>query len=517
MKNPRRIPFVLVLFAGFLGVLGAQEASSPAASITAAEIKHHIYFLASDYLEGRFIASKGYEIAARYAESQFKAAGLKPGLQVDGKPSFLQPVPIQKRTSKDTPVLTVKTPKGEIILTHGKDFKWLDGDILPCQGRTLEVVFAGFGIREAAAGWDDFKGLDVEGKLVLIWPGAPLKKGKPVLSEALHKSYLSAAGFQKKLMSMLSLKAAGVLIVPEPALAALLDKAPVKTATPQVVYDNPTAPAFIPWIVTLKPATALTLLAGQSKMPKKEDEADAARILPGPVKGVTATVAAAFDAEPLPAWNVVGIVEGTDPELKNEYVAVTAHLDHLTPDASGAIRNGADDNASGCAGVMEIAEAVAAKPLKRSAVFVLFAGEESGLLGSRHFLASCPIPRDKIVADVDLDMIGRTDKANEADRAEYALDTDTVTPEFRKMLIAVNDRTLRWPLKLDRLGSSGSDNMTFANFGIPGVFFFSGSHPDYHRATDDAEKIDYAKAEAIARLAYELTAELGSVPLPWKR
>ncbi|MCX6559943.1 MAG: M20/M25/M40 family metallo-hydrolase [Candidatus Aminicenantes bacterium] len=514
-KHGRIAPFLL-MSASLLTLLGAQEASSPAASITAAEIKHHIYFLASDALEGRYIASKGYEIAARYGESQFKAAGLKPGLQVDGKPAYLQPVPIQKRTSKDTPILTVKTPKGEIVLTHGRDFKWLEGDILPCQGRTLELVFAGFGIRETAAGWDDFKGLNVEGKLVLIWPGAPLKKGKPVLPEALHKTYSSVLGWSQKLMGLLSLKAAGVIMVTDPSMAALLDKNRTKAESPQIVYDNQAAPAFIPWIITLKSETALAIMAGQAGTPKKP-EADAAKIKPGPLKGVTATVAAAFDAEPLPAWNVVGIVEGTDPELKNEYVAVTAHLDHLTPDSTGAIRNGADDNASGCAGVMEIAEAVAAKPLKRSAVFVLFAGEESGLLGSRHFLASCPIPRDKIVADVDLDMIGRTDKANEADRAEYALDTDTVTPEFRKMLIAVNERTVRWPLKLDRLGSAGSDNMTFANFGIPGVFFFSGSHADYHRATDDAEKIDYAKAEAIARLAYELTAELGNVPLPWKK
>ncbi len=514
--RPRRIPLSL-LFVAALAPLAAQEASSPAATITAAEIRHHIYFLASDALEGRFMASKGYEIAARYGESQFKAAGLKPGATVDGKPSYLQPIPILKRTSKDTPVLTVKTPKGEIVLTHGKDFHWLEGDILTCQGKTLELVFAGFGIHEPAAGWDDLKGLNVEGKLVVVWPGAPLKKGKPVLPEALHKIYASMGGFQKKLMAFLPLKAAGLLLVTEPALAAMLEKQPAKTASPQIVYDNPAAPAFIPWIVTLKPATALAILAGQVKALKKEDETDAAKVLPGPVKGVTAAVAATFDAEPLPAWNVVGIVEGTDPELKNEYVAVTAHLDHLTPDGTGAVRNGADDNASGCAGVMEIAEAVAARPLKRSAVFVLFAGEESGLLGSRHFLSACPVPVDKIVGNVDLDMIGRTDKANEADRAHYALDTDTITPEFKKMLIAVNERTVRWPLKYDRQGGAGSDNMTFANFGIPGVFFFSGSHPDYHRATDDAEKIDYAKAEALARLCYELTAELGDKPLPWRK
>ncbi len=513
----RRKPPIPVLLAALIIPLAAQEASSPASAITADLLRHHIYYLASDALQGRYIASTGYETAARYCESQLKAAGLKPVVQAAGQPAFLQPVPIFKRTSQDAPILTIKAPRGVLKLEHLKDFRWIEGDILPCQGRTLEVVSAGFGIHEPAAGWDDFKGLNAAGKLVVVWPGAPTRKGKPVLPEALHKSYLSIGGFQKKLMPFLPLKAAGLLLVTDSSMAAMLDKAPVKTASPQVVYDNPAAPAFIPWIVTIKPETALALLAGQAKAPKKADETDASKIVPAALKGVTAEVAASFQAEPLPAWNVVGIVEGTDPILKSEYIAVTAHLDHLAPDAKGEIRNGADDNASGCAGVMAVAGAVARRPFKRSVLFVLFAGEESGLLGSRHFLADCPVPMNKIVADLDLDMIGRTDKANEADRAHYALDTDTVSPEFKKWLVAVNERTVRWPLKYDRLGGAGSDNMTFANYGIPGVFFFSGSHPDYHRSGDDAEKIDYQKAEALARLTYELAADLGDKPLPWRQ
>jgi hypothetical protein len=517
MSQRRLRSTVPVLLAALVIPLAAQEASSPAASITASEIRRHVYFLASDALEGRFMASKGYEIAARYGESQFKAAGLKPLVLADGKPGYLQPVPVQRRTCVKEPVLMIATPRGPIRLEQPKDFKWLDGDILPCQDRTLEVVFAGFGIREPASGWDDFKGLDTKGKLVVIWPNAPLRRGKPVLPEAIHKTYLQAGGFQKKLMSLLSLQAAGVLIVTDPALAAMIEKSKPKSAAPQIVYANPKAPAFIPWIVTLKPETALSLMAGQAGAPKKAGEAEAAKVRPAALKGVTATVEAAFDAEPLPSWNVVGIIEGSDPVLKSEFVAVTAHLDHLSPDSKGDIRNGADDNASGSAAVMEIAEAVARRPFKRSVVFVLFSGEESGLLGSRHFLAECPVPREKIVADLTLDMIARTDKASEADRAHYALDTDTVTPEFKKLLIAVNERTVRWPLKFERIGGAGSDNMSFTPFGIPGVFFFSGSHIDYHRATDDADKLDYEKAEALARLTYELAAELGDKPLPWRK
>ncbi len=138
----------------------------------------------------------------------------------------------------------------------------------------------------------------------------------------------------------------------------------------------------------------------------------------------------------------------------------------------------------------------------------------SGELTQGDFIRACRVPRDKIIADINLDMIGRTDKESESDRALYALDADSVRPEFKRLIMEVNDRTIRWPLKYDRQPKAGSDNLVFRIMNkTPGVFFWSGAHADYHRSTDDADKIDYEKAEKISRLAYELAKELGTRPV----
>jgi Zn-dependent M28 family amino/carboxypeptidase len=252
-------------------------------------------------------------------------------------------------------------------------------------------------------------------------------------------------------------------------------------------------------------------LTGEKQSPLKPAPREASSVNGFDLKDTILFLTTSFQDENLPAWNVVGLVEGTDPVLKNEFILVTAHLDHLPPDDKGEVRNGADDNASGCAGVMEIAGVVALKPFQRSVVLVLFAGEELMGLGSRHFLDACPVPRDKIIADINLDMIGRREKAHESDRAIYALDSDNLRPELKKLIMEVNDRTVRWPLLYNRDPRTGSDNLVFEWMGrIPGVFFWSGDQPDRHRATDDAEKIDYDQAEKISRLAYEIVREIAA-------
>ena len=214
----------------------------------------------------------------------------------------------------------------------------------------------------------------------------------------------------------------------------------------------------------------------------------------------------------VPAWNVLGLVRGTDPVARDEYVVVSAHLDSTTPRKPGEVYNGADDDASGCAGVIEVARVVAAHPLRRSVIFALFTGEEAAIAGSRHFVSRCPVPLEKIVADVDMDMIGRTDEASQADRAHYALDSDRITPELARLVREVNERTVRWPLKYEN-ESGNSDNLAFHFKGVPGVSFYSGHHSDVNKPTDDPEKLDYDKAEKIARLVYEVTAALGNEPL----
>jgi Zn-dependent M28 family amino/carboxypeptidase len=232
------------------------------------------------------------------------------------------------------------------------------------------------------------------------------------------------------------------------------------------------------------------------------------------LKDVSLTMSGSFTEETIPTWNVVGLVEGADPALRNQYVAVTAHLDGTAPRTDGEINNSADDNASGCAGLIEICKAVVADPPRRSVLFVLFSGEEAACIGSRHFVSDCPVPIDKIVANVNMDMIGRTDEASMADRSHYAIDSDKVTPEFTKLIKDVNERTLGWPLKYTSVTGT-SDNLMFHAVNIAAVSFYSGHHGDANKPTDDPEKLDYEKAEKIAQLVYEVVMELGNRDRLW--
>ena len=210
--------------------------------------------------------------------------------------------------------------------------------------------------------------------------------------------------------------------------------------------------------------------------------------------------------------NIIGFVEGTDPELKNEYVTVGAHLDHVK--YGDKVYNGADDNASGSVGVIEIAEAIAMNPPKRSVIFLLFTGEEMGLIGSRYFLNNPPVPLDNIVANINLDMIGRTGRGLDQEKKEHILRySSKVSPEFKKFVKKVNKKTINWPLvyKEDKDSPGGSDHMSFLRKDIPAIFFFSGLHSDLHRPGDDADKIEYEKMQKICQLVYELTMELGKL------
>jgi hypothetical protein len=488
---------------------------SPARSITADAIRGHVYFLASDALEGRYVGSRGYEVAATYGESQFEAAGLAPVIGQGGDYTYFQDVPVLRRTSVGDLTLTVATRQGETAFTEGGDFIWLDGEVSPWEDRRFEVVFAGYCISEPSHGWDDLEGLDAKDRVVLMMLGAPTENGEPVLPEAVHAQYAPPSAIFKKMLTVMLKGAVGILIVPEPMLVEAWESLPSKAATPQFEYDNREPGSIhVPFIGPIKTKVAESLFSGQRLVPPGLGHLGEETVNAFALNGVSVSLKGAFTEEKFPTWNVVGMIPGTDSALSDEYVVVTAHLDSSAPRADGEINNGADDNASGCAGLIEIARAVASAPPKRSVIFVLCSGEEAACIGSRHFVWDPPVELDKIVANVNMDMIGRTDAASEADRSHYAIDSEKITPEFTRLIKEVNSRTVEWPLKYESpIGNS--DNLMFHAVGIPAVSFYSGHHDDVNRPTDDADKLDYEKAEQIARLVCEITMELGNKPTLW--
>jgi hypothetical protein len=489
---------------------------SPADSITAAELRDRIFFLASDALEGRYLGSRGYHIAVQYAESQFKAAGLIPLVVSQGnRKTYLQSVPVTKRSASSPLSLVLKTPNVTQTFGQGNDFRWLEGDLLAWEKQPLQVVFAGYGIIEQAYGWDDFRGLSIENKAVLIRTGAPTKEGKPILPEEVHKLYASNYSWFTKMVALFPKKPAAIFLIPDQETLKDWESIPMKTQAPQIVYNNRDKRAFhIPCVCVIKPKVANAMFSQARGLP--------GTVQPGrendktlELENVSLTLNASFREENILTWNVIGVVEGTDPVLKSEYVAVTAHLDHLRPQKQGEIYPGSDDNASGSAGLIEIAQAAAMRPAKRSLIFILLTGEEEAAIGSRHFVSVCPVSLEKIVADINLDMIGRTDKASEKNRGAYAVGSESITGSFTRLIKEVNSRTVRWPLQYENpLGVS--DNIVFDAVHIPAVNFYSGNHADVHEPTDTPDKIDYKKAQKISQLVYEITMELGNRDPLWK-
>ena len=200
------------------------------------------------------------------------------------------------------------------------------------------------------------------------------------------------------------------------------------------------------------------------------------------------------------SWNIVGIVEGKDPVLKKEYISLGAHLDHLPP-RNGQVCNGADDNASGVIGVLEIAEVLALNPPKRSVMFILYTAEESGILGSAYFINHSPISLDQIKVNINIDMIGRTNEKFK-NREEYVIGFERSWFNLKQTISRVNQETVQWPLAFvaqkDTYGNS--DHTSFNRANIPAVNFWDGRHQDWHQPTDDIEKIDFEKMQKLSQL-----------------
>jgi Zn-dependent M28 family amino/carboxypeptidase len=495
-------------------VLDAQQAPAPLASITEAELRDHIFFLASDFLEGRDAHEQGYMLAAEYGAIHFAAAGLQPMFtDSTGRPSLLQQVPFENATITAASVMRVTVDGVETVYQLGEEFAaqqvFATGNA-PIVGTP---VFLGYGIEEPELGWNDYEGLDVTGKIAVVVAGAPTRNGQPVLPEEQHQRYSSLLrSGQSIFMPALNRGAAALIIVPDSAFMPMWARIAEAYSRPSVrLVSSDTAPgdpAALAWAIPLKPEAAASMLSGTGLDPLS----GTGTYTPGPLEGVTVSLEMQFEAEPAyTSPNVVGVLPGTDSLLKDEYVVVTAHLDHVGV-RGGEVYNGADDNASGSAAIIEAAEAAGMAPGKRSIIFVLLTSEEDGLLGANYFADNPPVPIEQIVLNINLDMVGR----NSPDFPEVllAMGSEQRRPELLQLIRDVNVEVgapLDWRLNEGpdpHNHVQRSDQMAFMQKGIPAILITRGfMGPDYHQASDDAATINYPKVVYAARLAYGLALE----------
>jgi Zn-dependent M28 family amino/carboxypeptidase len=237
------------------------------------------------------------------------------------------------------------------------------------------------------------------------------------------------------------------------------------------------------------------------------------RRVPGNVVDKRIELSVVTERRSVSSPNVLAVLEGSDPTLKNEYIVIGAHHDHLGM-RNGRPLNGADDDGSGTVAMLEIAQALSLNKPKRSVILAWFTGEEKGLLGSHYFVNNCPVPLDKISANLNLDMISRNDP-----NSLYLIASNNLSTELDQAILGMNDKHFKMKFDYeynDRTHQARfyyrSDHYPFIRVGIPAVWLFCGTTPDYHQLTDTIDRVDFAKMEKVTRLTYLVTLQIGNKP-----
>ena len=452
-------------------LLSAQAARVP--GITAAEIDGYLRFLSSDLLEGRAPATRGGRLAAEYIASQLRAFGLRPGLDT----SYFQTVPIDVVTAERPSMRIAAADKATATLRHPEDVVVWAGSAVPASAARGELVFVGYGSSAPEYRWDDFKDVDVKGKVLLILVNdPPAPAGEPTLFGGRAMTYYGRWTY--KFEEAERRGAVGALIVHTTDAAGYPWQTVVGSwSAGQRMLPRPAdqpPPLGVRGWITDSAATALLRQAG---LDLAQLRAAATRRDFRPVAtGITMDIAFRNAVNHLRSENVVGVVRGSDPVLREQYVSFSAHWAHfgIGPTVNGdSIYNGAMDNASGTADLLAIARAAAgmAAP-RRSLVFVFVTGEESGLLGSKFFAENSPIPPERIVANLNVDggnILGRS-----RDLRVLGDTKSSLGPSIKEF---VRPRGMR--LTPDEHPERGyfyrSDHFSFAKAGIPSVSIAAGS------------------------------------------
>jgi hypothetical protein len=511
-------------------------------TISAAQLKNYLSFIASDEMEGRDTPSRGLDTTAKFIAMNLERWGLKPAGD-DG--TFFQKITLRRD------FLDGAHSSAEI---NGQKFNYGE-DFLPnAVGATLTgpLVYVGHGWVVKKKDIDAYKGIDVKDKIVVVFgEGLPQGVSRADLTGKSGEDYISPALYAQQH------GARGILTIADYGMLLRWDQTRQRlggpTPRPQVEkFMNQAGPALPS--IWLSPRMATALLQGE-KYSAAALMAYGSGVLPtalsppnSPLNAPPITVTLPFElnakknvtftvtarSEKPVTQNVVAVWDGSDPVLKSEYVAVGAHYDHIgicAPGTADPICNGADDDGSGTTALLGMAEAIshAKQRPKRSVLFVWHCGEEKGLWGSRYFTDYPTVPLDHIVTQLNIDMIGRSKKDGDTNPLNaslsgpnqiYVIGSTMMSTELGKLSETVNKSylNLQYDLRYDDPADPNrfffrSDHFNYARKGIPIIFFFDGVHEDYHRPGDEWQKIDYEKMEKVTRTIYMTLWEVANLPV----
>lgn len=497
-----RLLTVVIILSAFTAI-AQKKAPNPkpyAGTITEADLKKHLYVVASAEMEGRETATEGQRKAAAYIENQFKSQGLQPGFNG----GFQQSFPVYR----DSAVVARMTVNGKALESE-KDFQASATFAVESKLYFAEVVYAGYGVIDST--YNSYGNANVAGKAVLVMEGGPagLKGGT---------GRFSSTGTAAKVNNA-RMKGASALFIVSTALAPSLFTNRMYVSLYRDTQSPPT------YMISEKTAE---LIVGTGWSDMKES---LKTTRPDP-KAFKAEIAVSLEKkiQTLSSANVLGFVEGTDK--KDEYLVITAHYDHLGK-RGDVIYYGANDDGSGTVTVLELAEAFVkakaeGKGPRRSIIFMTVSGEEKGLWGSAYYASHPTVTPEKITANLNVDMVGRVDidrKAMDSLNYVYVVGDDKISSESKVLVQQVNSKYLQ--LGLDYKFNDPkdpqriyyrSDHYNFAKIGVPIIFFTDGvTRPDYHRPTDTVDKINFPLLAKRAKLVFYTAWEMANREHPLKR
>src|SRR6185295_8713514 len=468
MTRPTVLLSLVFVSAFFVAGAGAQSTGPTAAGITPEEIGAHLRFLSSDLLEGRAPATRGGRLAEEYIAAQLRTFGVRPGVS---DTSYFQRVPIDVVKADPKTVKVTASGKANANLRFPDDVVVWAGSATDASNARGELVFVGYGATAPEYKWDDFKGTDVRGKVLLVLVNdPPASAAEPSLFGGKAMTYYGRWTY--KFEEAERRGAAGMLIVHTTAAASYPWQVVVGSNSVEHRLlprpSNAPPPIGVRGWITDSAATALLSQAGLN-MPTLRKQAESRDFRPVST-GIVMDMSMQNSMQHMAANNVVGVVRGIDPAVRDEYVAYSAHWDHLGigPVVNGdSIYNGADDNASGVATVLAIAPAAAegVKP-RRSQLFVFVKAEESGLLGSQYFGEHPTVPASKIIAALNMDMVNLNGKVRDLD---VMGDNKSSLGPALASLVKANGITLSPDPSPEAGHFYRSDHFSFAKVGIPAV------------------------------------------------
>ncbi len=491
-KCMRKLILILLIGSGIVPVSNARCEDT-----TRQHLEADVGFLADDLLEGRATPSRGLDLAALYLANQLHAAGLRPGNGDSYFQTFATGSYSPGESKYSVSINGVRLDSTEYFLIPGG----LEPSATP---HRFDMVFAGYGIYAPERKVNDYEGIDIRDKAVVAMRGAPWDPDP----NAIH-AYDRAAG---KAMQAMARNASCLVYVSED-FEMPGDSTPVaevgffkSIALLPTSYLSEYPREGFPSLLILLPSAFNTALAKEtggtySEWAKRLKDGKTATLKIGGQLEITVN-AAPHEGR---ASNVVAVIPGTDSVLKKEWVVLSAHYDHLgfieAPEGQDGIYNGADDNASGTATVLEIGRRLVSEHPPRSSVLIIFyAGEEAGLLGSAYYALRPLVPLDQVVLNINVDMVGRSDGT-----------LQSLTPGCEELLQKVQAIGRRTGIEVlpDQYPTWRLiyfvDSYHFARFGIPVIECFTGMHADYHQVSDEVSRIRFDKLESIFDVLYQLT------------